>query len=202
LLGFLSEHFFVFSIGLNVHFATKTNGRSGSRSSPHPKFSRLGRRLGGGPEWKDIAKDALCDNDGDAQAVLDALMDYDMDVNWFVSVVTAGDEDASDNHKAHGKEYVKFGKCGYDMIVFEDKEPPTGICPTDDVQQIIDDAVAEGGDADDIADSIKDALDDEDLDYSFLVTYSDDTENTLVSILDDSCVVQNAQVYLYLYAED
>ena len=112
----------------------------------------------------------------------------------------AGDEDDSDDHKEHGRTYVKT-KCGYKMVVYEDKEPPTGICDTDTAKKIIDDAVDGEDDEDDIKDAIKDALDDQDMEYSFLLTFSNPTENTFVSLgLEDSCVVHNAQAYLYLYA--
>ena len=36
--------------------------------------------------WKDVAKDALCNNDGNSSAVLDALFTYNPEVNWFVSI--------------------------------------------------------------------------------------------------------------------
>ena len=37
--------------------------------------------------WEDIAKDALCNSEGNSTAVLDALSAYIPDINWFVSVI-------------------------------------------------------------------------------------------------------------------
>ena len=107
----------------------------------------------------------------------------------------AGDKDVSDHH---GKVYSKE-KCGYKMVVYEDKEPSPGGCDVGAAQQIIDDAVTQDDDADDIKDIIKDALDKKDIKYSFLITYSSDVNNTFDSILDSSCVVQNDRTFLYLF---
>ena len=85
------------------------------------------------------------------------------------------------------------------MVVYEDKEPPAGCCDVDAAQQIIDDAVTLDDDADDIKDIIKKALDKQEEEYSFLITYSSDAYNTFDSTLDTSCVVQNNRTYLYLF---
>ena len=85
------------------------------------------------------------------------------------------------------------------MVVYEDKEPPAGGCNVDAAQQIIDDAVTQDDDADDIKDIIKKALDKQDIEYSFLITFSSDANNSFDSILDSSCVVQNNRTYLYLF---
>ena len=37
-------------------------------------------------DWRDIADAALCSSSGDANAVLDALVDFDGQSNWFVLV--------------------------------------------------------------------------------------------------------------------
>ena len=42
--------------------------------------------VGGDEDWRDIADTALCSSDGDANAVLDALVDFDGQSNWFVLV--------------------------------------------------------------------------------------------------------------------
>ena len=85
------------------------------------------------------------------------------------------------------------------MVVYEDKEPPAGGCNVDAAQQIIDDAVTQDDDADDIKDIIKKALDKQDIEYSFLITYNSGANNTFDSILDNSCVVENNRTYLYLF---
>ena len=38
-------------------------------------------------DWHDIAKDALCESDGNASVIWEALNDYHSDVGWFVSVL-------------------------------------------------------------------------------------------------------------------
>ena len=52
--------------------------------------AELGRPAGGALEcrgdWRDIADTALCSSSGDANAVLDALVDFDGQSNWFVLV--------------------------------------------------------------------------------------------------------------------
>ena len=39
-------------------------------------------------DWHDIAKDALCESDGNAFVIWEALNDYHPDVGWFVLVLT------------------------------------------------------------------------------------------------------------------
>ena len=85
------------------------------------------------------------------------------------------------------------------MVVYEDNKPPAGGCDLDAAQKIIDDAVTLDDDADDIKEIIKKALDKQDIEYSFLITYSSDANNTYDSTLDTSCVVQNNRTYLYLF---
>ena len=43
-------------------------------------------RVPGDEDWRDIADTALCSSSGDANAVLDALVDFDGQSNWFVLV--------------------------------------------------------------------------------------------------------------------
>ena len=99
-----------------------------------------------------------------------------------------------DNGKAYKKE-----KCGFKMVVYKNKKVSSGHCNLGAAKTIIDDAVASVKDSDDIEDIIKDALDDKDIKYSFLITHSQDTVNSLSTNLDRTCVVHNNQVYLYLY---
>ena len=98
----------------------------------------------------------------------------------------------------NGKAYKKK-KCGFKMVVYKNKKPSSGHCNLGAAQTIIDNAVASTTDSDDIEDIIKDALEDQDIKYSFLITHSFDTVNSLSTNLDRTCVVHNNQVYLYLY---
>ena len=66
---------FATSLCLNIYFAT------------HSQEAKTGADKGGA-DWHDVAKGALCLSDGDSSAILDALNEYDPDMNWFVAVVT------------------------------------------------------------------------------------------------------------------
>ena len=47
-------------------------------------YKRSSRVLGS--KWHHVAKDALCTCDGDSSMILNALIDYDPDMPWSVSV--------------------------------------------------------------------------------------------------------------------
>merc|ERR1719270_442914 len=89
-IGGLIVTIFVCSIGLNFHFAT--------HGSSHQD---TGYRKLESDEWKDIADEALCNYNGNAEAVFEALYNYTSSMDWFVSVCT-DDEDLA-YKKKHGK---------------------------------------------------------------------------------------------------
>ena len=107
------------------------------------------------------------------------------------------DDGDIDYKKENGKVYYKK-KCGYKMVVFEDKEPPSGVCDLSTTQTIIDTAVDNFEDEEDILDSIKHALKDLNLEYNFLSTWTVDTYNNITENLNSTCIVENYQVFLYL----
>ena len=76
-IGGLIVTIFACSIGLNFHFAT--------HGSSHQD---TGYRKLESDEWKDIADEALCDYNGNAESVFEALYNYTSSMDWFVSVCT------------------------------------------------------------------------------------------------------------------
>ena len=103
------------------------------------------------------------------------------------------------DYKEHNGNTYKKKKCGFKMVVYKNKKPSGGHCNLGPAQAIIDNAVTAAEDSDDIKEIIKNALEDKGIKYSFLITHSFDTENSLSTNLDRTCVVQNNQVHLYLY---
>ena len=107
-------------------------------------------------------------------------------------------DDADEHHeKENGKDYYKK-KCGYKMMVYEEKEPPEG--DKDDsglAKYIIDGAVDRMDDLDDIKDAIEDALKALDIDFKFFSVWSSGTVPSFSQDLKNPfCIVQNEQVFL------
>lgn len=111
-------------------------------------------------------------------------------------------DDADEHHKKeNGKDYYKK-KCGYKMLVYEEKEPQSDEDKDDSglAKYIIDGAVDRfRNDLDDIEDAIEDALKALDIDFKFLSVWSSETAPLFSQDLKNPfCIVQNEQVFLYL----
>lgn len=139
-------------------------------------------------DWKEIAKDALCDS-RDSAGVIAALKVYDNKSLWFVLVTSGKEGDSlkrprrhSDKGKGWAADYKEgklydTKKCDLTMVVWRGKEPKIGDpskCDTGKVSGVVEDVISKHSKKkeDDIRKHLKKKSKKEGIKHSFFILWS------------------------------
>ena len=163
-------------------------------------------------DWKDMAKDALCDTK-DSHGVMKALKEYDDRSVWFVLVSSGKKGDTLKRPKRHsdkgkgwaanykGGKLYDTDKCGHTMVIWRGKDlkmGDPGKCDTKKTSDVMQEVISHGkhkkDDNKDVMKRLKKKSKKEGLKHFFFIIWSSGSWKWTsygMSVEENECLVQN-----------